>query len=90
MEGDNGMGMAMYGGMEQQQQQQLQQEAQPADRVFPPDETPPSHTLYVSNLYEKVHEVELKHDLNDIFAQFGKVLSRNSTAHALRLFELLQ
>lgn len=41
---------------------------------FPPDNTPPSHTIYVSNLEEKVPEKELKTDLEAMFTQFGKIL----------------
>lgn len=65
-----GAQMAMYGGMEQQ----AQPEAPSVDRVFPPDDTPPSHTLYVSNLNERIREDELRRDLDAIFAQFGKVI----------------
>ena len=37
-------------------------------------EVPPSQTLYVSNLREKVKKEELKKALYQIFSQFGPIL----------------
>ena len=71
--------------------QQVEQAAAPEappERVFPPDTTSPNNTLYVSNLTESLKEVELKHDLQAIFAQFGKFDSYPLFL-TLRLFESL-
>ena len=37
-------------------------------------EVPPSQTLYVSNLREKVKKEELKKSLYAVFSQFGPIL----------------
>lgn len=69
------MEMHMYGdgGVHLEQQGVQAVDNAPKEIVFPPDNSPPNFTLYVSNLSEKLKEDELKRDLDAIFAQFGKV-----------------
>lgn len=45
---------------------------------------PPQHTIYVSNLYEKLNKEELKKCMYALFSQFGKILD----VVALKTFRL--